>query len=128
MRLATAALAVAMIFALSPAAHAKGKNSNNDTSTGGDKSITGTVVSVSGTSLTVSVTNKKGKSKERHIKTNDKTKITLDGKEAKLSELKKDEQVSVTLAHGTASDISASSAPSNAGGAGAAGPSDSKSK
>ena len=123
MRIATAALAIAIVFALCPATHAKDKNSGTDTGTGGGKSITGTVVSVSGTALTVSVTNKKGKSKERHIKTNDKTKITLDGKEAKLSELKKDEQVSITLAHGLASEISATSPATTGGTAGPEAPS-----
>ena len=117
MRFATAALAIVMVFAFCPAVHAKGgkaKNGGADTSAGGgDKSLTGTIVSVSGASLTVSVTTKKGKSKERHVKTNEKTKITLDGKEAKLSDLKKDEQVSVTLEHGTASEVSATSATSN---------------
>lgn len=121
MRFATAALAIAIVFTLCPSAHAKGKNSATDTGTAGDKSINATVVSVSGTSLTVSVTNKKGKSRERHVKTNEKTKITLDGKEAKLSELKKDEQVSITLAHGLASEISAASlATTRTSGAGTA--------
>ena len=56
----------------------------------------GTISSVDGETVVVSVTNKSGVAKDHKVKTDDKTKITLDGKDAKLSDLKAGQEVSVT--------------------------------
>lgn len=73
----------------------------------------GTVSSVDGTTLIISVTNKQGDKKDRKIKTDSSTKVTLDGKDAKLSDLKAGQMVKVTPGEGRgapASEIEATSA------------------
>lgn len=117
MRVLSAALALALVFAFTPFVHAEDKAADAS----GTKSVTGTIVKVSGHKLTVSITSKKGKVKERQVKVDDKTKITLDGAQVKLSDLKKDQQVTLTLDHHLATEIAATSAAqSGAGTAGAA--------
>ena len=78
------------------------------------RTVKGTVSSVDGETVVVSVTNKKtGATKDRKIKTDDKTKVTLDGKEAKLSDLKAGQQVVITPGDekgAAASEIAATSA------------------
>lgn len=51
----------------------------------------------------------KGKGAEHTVKIDDSTKITLDGKEAKLADIKADTYIEVTELDGTASLIAASS-------------------
>ena len=77
--------------------------------------LKGTVSGVDGTTVTVTTTNKKsGKTKDVKVMTDDKTKVTLDGKEAKLADLKAGQMVSVTPGEGgkdaAASQIEATSA------------------
>lgn len=82
----------------------------------------GTFSSMDGDTLMVSVTNKKtGDKKDHKIKTDSSTKVTLDGKDAKLTDLKAGQELKITpgAAKGDpASEIEATSA--------AAAPSDSK--
>jgi len=57
----------------------------------------GTISSVDGETVVVSVTNKKtGDKKDHKVMTDDKTKITLDGKDAKLSDLAANQEVVIT--------------------------------
>ena len=57
----------------------------------------GTISSIDGETVVVSVTNKKtGDKKDHKVKTDDKTKITLDGKDAKLTDLKEGQEVAIT--------------------------------
>ena len=78
------------------------------------RTVKGTVSSVDGETLVVSVTNKKtGEKKDRKIKTDDKTKVTLDGKDAKLADLKAGQEVTITPGDNRgdpASEIAATSA------------------
>ena len=123
MRLLSAFLALALVCAFSPLLQAADKTTDASTAA---KSIAGTVVKVSGHKLTLTVTSRKGKTRERSVKVDDKTKITLDGAEAKLSDLKKDQQVTVKVDHRLATEIVATSAHTS--GAGAAGTGDSAAK
>jgi ribosomal protein S17 len=81
------------------------------------RTVKGTVSSVDGETVVVSVTSKKtGATKDRKIKTDDKTKVTVDGKEAKLSDLKAGQQVVITPGEekgAPASEIAATSAADN---------------
>ena len=74
----------------------------------------GTVSSVDGDTVVVSVENKKtGTSKDHKIKTDSNTKVTLDGKDAKVSDLKAGMLVTITPGEGkgaAASQIEATSA------------------
>lgn len=56
----------------------------------------GTISSIDGDNLVVSITNKQGDKKDRTFKTDSNTKVTLDGKEAKLADLKAGQSVKVT--------------------------------
>lgn len=82
----------------------------------------GTLSSIDGDTLTVSVLSKKtGEKKDHKVTADDKTKITLDGKDAKLSDLKAGQTLKITPGDNKgdpASEIEATSA--------AAAPSDSK--
>lgn len=76
------------------------------------KPVKGTISSVDSDSVVVSVTNKNGDKKDRTFKTDSNTKITLDGKDAKLSDLKAGETVSVVRGTGKnapAAEINATS-------------------
>jgi hypothetical protein len=73
----------------------------------------GTVSSVDGTTVVVTTTNKNGDKKDHKVKTDSDTKITLDGKEVKLSALKAGQTIKVTPGEGRgapASEIEATSA------------------
>lgn len=76
--------------------------------------IKGTLSSIDGDTLMVSVLNKKtNEKKDRKIKTDDKTKVTLDGKDAKLSDLKAGQELKITPGDNRgdpASEIEATSA------------------
>jgi hypothetical protein len=72
-----------------------------------DKGVKGQIVSVSadGTNIVVKTAGKKGT--EMTITTDTKTKVTIDGVEGKLSDLKADEYVMVSPSVGTAETIKA---------------------
>ena len=65
------------------------------------KGLKGAVVKVDGTNLVIK--NKEGK--ETTVSTNNETKVTIDGKDAKLADLKADQMVTVSPAEGTAQTI-----------------------
>ena len=66
------------------------------------KTLKGAVVKVDGTNLVI----KAGKEgKETTVSTNNETKVTIEGKDAKLADLKADQLVTVTPAEGTAQTI-----------------------
>jgi hypothetical protein len=67
-------------------------------------SLTGTVVKVDGANVTV-----KAAEKEVVVVTDDKTAVTVDGKEAKVADLKAGMTVEITPATGTAAKIVATS-------------------
>ena len=71
------------------------------------KPVKGQIVSVAadGTSVVVKTAGKK--STEITVSTDAKTQVTIDGTDAKLSDLKKDEYVVITPALGTAEKITA---------------------
>ena len=97
MRSVAVALALGVAFSATPflsAAHTGQAHSQQVQAK--KRTIKGTVSSVDGETLVVSVTNKQGEKRDRKIKTDDKTKVTLDGKEAKLSDLKEGQQVKIT--------------------------------
>jgi hypothetical protein len=72
------------------------------------KVLRGTVVKVDGTNVTILTrASKDAEAKEVIVATDEKTKITIDGKEAKLEDLKKDIRVQVTPDTGTAVEIKA---------------------
>lgn len=123
MRFLSICLALALVCAFSPLLQAAGKTTDAST---GTKSIAGTVVKISGHKLTLTVTSKKGKTRERSVKVDDKTKITLDGIDAKLSDLKKDQQVTVKLEHRLATEIVATSAHTSGTGTASTGDSTAK--
>jgi hypothetical protein len=114
MRSFVAALALGAALSFAPCVHAG--TSGNPVKQVEEKkhhAMKGTVSSVDGQTVVVSVTNKDGKAKDHKIKTDSNTKVTLDGKDAKLSDLKAGQEVSVTMgaAHGDpAAAIDATSA------------------
>ena len=119
MRTLAAALTVAAAISFAPLAQAAigtptgVQKLADDTTTKKVHHMKGTVSSVDGMTVVVSSTNKAGVAKDHKVKTDDKTKITLDGKEAKLSDLKAGQEVTVTpgAAHGDpAAEIVATSA------------------
>ena len=66
------------------------------------KGLKGAVVKVDGTNLVI----KAGKEgKETTVSTNNETKVTIEGKDAKLADLKADQVVTVSPAEGTAHTI-----------------------
>jgi len=85
--------------------------------------VKGTFSSMDGNTLMVSVTNKKtGDKKDHKIKTDSSTKVTLDGKDATLTDLKAGQELKITPGANKgdpASEIEATSAVAPA-------PSDSK--
>lgn len=83
--------------------------------------IKGTISSIDGDTVHISYTNKNGDKKERKVKTDSNTKVTLDGKEAKLAELKEGQTVKVTPGDNRgdpASEIEATTATADSGGNG----------
>jgi len=64
------------------------------------KALHGSVVKVDGDKLTI-----KAKEKETVVATDANTKVTIDGKDAKLADLKEGQVVTVTPAEGTAQTI-----------------------
>jgi hypothetical protein len=73
--------------------------------------LRGRVVKVDGTNLTISVKQKDSTDrKEVVVKTDDKTTVTIDDKEAKLADLKADMRVTITPADGVATKIVAKTA------------------
>jgi hypothetical protein len=97
MRTLAAALTLGIAFSLAPliqSAHAGQAHVQQVQAK--KKGPHGTVSSVDGDTLVISVTNKQGEKKDRKIKTDSSTKVTLDGKEAKLSDLKAGQMVKVT--------------------------------
>lgn len=74
----------------------------------------GTLSSIDGDTLMVSVVSKKtGEKKDHKVVTDDKTKVTLDGKEAKLADLKAGQTLKITPGDNKgdpASEIEATSA------------------
>ncbi len=87
---------------------------------GGARGLRGTVVKVDGTNVVVkTMAARGGEAKEVTVATDDKTVVTLDGKEAKLADLKADVYVSVIPVEGTATKITATTeAPARGGRAG----------
>jgi len=80
------------------------------------KSLHGKVVKVDGTNLIVSVKERGAKeAKEVTVATDDKTVVTLDGKDAKLADLTAGMRVKVTPATGTATKIEAKTPKPKAG-------------
>lgn len=78
----------------------------------------GTISSIDGDTIVISVTNKNGDKKDRKIKTDSNTKFMLDGKEAKLADLKAGQTVKVTPGDNRgdpASEIDATSATADSG-------------
>jgi len=73
--------------------------------------LTGTVVGFDGKRLAISFTTPKGQTRERKIRGNKETKVTLDGTPVEFSSLRAGEKVTVTLSHGVATEVIASSAP-----------------
>jgi hypothetical protein len=72
------------------------------------KVLRGTVVKVDGKNVVIMTrASKDAEAKEVTVVTDEKTKITIDGKEAKLEDLKKDMRVQVTPDTGTAVEIKA---------------------
>lgn len=71
------------------------------------KTIKGHFVKVEGMELTFKG-GVKGKGRDHTVKIDDKTKVTVDGKEGKISDLKGEEYIEVTEAAGVASLIAAS--------------------
>jgi hypothetical protein len=106
MRKLATIVALGAAFSLTPLIHADNvgnthvKQVQEKKHHGGMK---GTISSVESDSVVVSVTNKKtGEKKDHTVKTDASTKITLDGKDAKLTDLKAGQEVSITpgTAHG----------------------------
>lgn len=115
MRSLAVVLALGMAFSavpFLPAAHAAQPHAQKVQAK--KRTIKGTVSSVDGETVVVTVTNKKtGNTRDRKIKTDDKTKVTLDGKDAKLSDLKAGQEVVITPGEergAPASEIAATSA------------------
>ena len=108
MRSLAAALTMAAAFSFAPLAqaavipHTGVQQLADDTTQKKVHHMKGTISSVDGMTVVVSSTNKQGVAKDHKVKTDDKTKITLDGKEAKLSDLKAGQEVTITpgAAHG----------------------------
>jgi hypothetical protein len=73
----------------------------------GPKALNGTILKIDGTSITVKHPVKNADPKEVVVATDKDTKITLDGNEAKLADLKEGMRVKVTPATGTAKTIDA---------------------
>ena len=76
--------------------------------------VKGTISSVDADTVTVSVTDKKGAAKDHKVKTDSNTKITLDGKDAKLTDLKAGQTVTVTPGSGHGAPAAAIDATSAA--------------
>jgi len=68
----------------------------------------GKIVKVDGTNVVVATRERGGTAKEVTVATDDKTEITVDGKAAKLEDLKADMRVYVTPPTGTATKVSVS--------------------
>lgn len=105
MRLFAAVLAVAVALAFAPFVQA-GHKALAAGAKGHDHPVRGKVVKVEGSTLTIQVKHK-GETTERQIQTNNSTKVTLDGKDVKLADLKAGERVTVTLANEMATNVSA---------------------
>lgn len=118
MRLFAAVLAVAVALAFAPFVQAGPKGLK---ARGSAHTITGKVVKVSGTTLTIEFTNKKGQTKDRQVKTDDKTKVLLDGKTIALSDLKAGQSVEITLEHRVATEIVVTPSGKSGGAAAAVG-------
>jgi hypothetical protein len=76
------------------------------------KGLYGKIVKVEGTDVTVKTMARRGtEGKEVVVKTDDKTVVTIDGKDAKFADLKEGYFVRVTPAEGTATKIAARTKP-----------------
>ncbi len=75
--------------------------------TKGDKPVRGQVVSVAADGTNVVVVTSGKKATEITVSTNEKTKVTIDGADAKLTDLKKDLWVQIAPGIGTATTIKA---------------------
>ncbi len=102
MRFATL-LAVAGVLCLAGEAMAQGGGGGGR----GPMGLFGTVVKVDGTNLVIKQMVRGGEAKEITVATDDKTKVTLDGKDAKLADLKAGMRVIVNPAEGTATTVAA---------------------
>ena len=120
MRLIAAVLAIALALAFAPFVQAGPKGLKAGGSARAH-TITGKVVKLSGTTLTIEFTNKKGQTKDRQIKTDDKTKVLLDGKTIALSDLKAGQSVEITLEHRIATEIVVTPSGKSGGAAAAVG-------
>lgn len=108
MRWMVAILTIAVALAFAPFVQAGKLKGTGDKAKAEGHGLHATVVSVDGSTLTVSVTNKKkGTNKDRKIDTNDQTKVLIDGKQAKLEDLKAGEKVTIRLANHIATQIAA---------------------
>lgn len=113
--LAVLALGAALSFAPFAQAGTTGQAHVQKVADSGKKAhhMKGTISSIDGDTVVVSVTNKSGTAKDHKVKTDSNTKITLDGKDAKLSDLKSGQEVTVTPGAekgAAASEIEATSA------------------
>ena len=90
-------LVALLTVALVGTAQAKGKKNKTAPA---DTGITGTVVKVDGTNLIIKTT-----FGERTITTDEKTSVIINSATSKLSDLKADQQVTVTPSYGTAQKI-----------------------
>jgi D-lyxose ketol-isomerase len=114
MRTLAAALALGVAFSVAPFVQSAQAGQTHVQQVQAKKHVVkGTFSSMDGDTLVVSVTNKQGDKKDRKIKTDSNTKVTLDGKDAKLTDLKAGQELKITpgAAKGDpASEIEATSA------------------
>jgi hypothetical protein len=114
MRSFIVAVALGAAFASAPFVQVSHAGTTTKLVAKGAHPVKGTISSIDGTTVVVSVANKKtGTTKDQKIKTDDSTKITLDGKDAKLADLKAGQLVEVTRGEGkgaAAATIAATSA------------------
>lgn len=100
MKVWTKLFAVLAIVAMISAVHAADKPAKPAKKT----TLKGAVVKVDGTKLVVN-SGKKGGNKEVTVETDDKTVVTIEGKDAKLADLKPGQHVTITPDTGVAQKI-----------------------
>jgi hypothetical protein len=115
MRSVAAVLALGVLFSVAPLVQPAQAGQSHVQHVQAKKHVMkGTLSSIDGDTLMVSVTSKKtGEKKDHKVKADDKTKVMLDGKEAKLSDLKAGQELKITPGDNRgdpASEIEATSA------------------
>ena len=98
MRTLAAALALGVAFSITPfVAPAHAGQTHVQQVQAKKHAMKGTLSSIDGDTLMVSMTNKKTVEKKDHkVKTDSNTKVTLDGKDAKLTDLKAGQELKIT--------------------------------